>query len=81
MDPSALSGELLTRHSEFLRALARGLLDDEQLAEDACQEAVLATLRQPPPVHVNPVAWLTTLTRRAALGMRRSADRRARYFT
>src|SRR6185436_17033311 len=37
-----------------------------------------ATLRQPPPVHVNPVAWLATLTRRAALGMRRSADRRAR---
>ena len=44
MDPSAPSGELLTRHSGFLRALARGLLGDEQLAEDAYQEALLATL-------------------------------------
>lgn len=76
MDPSALSSDLLTRHSSFLRALARGLLVDDQLAEDACQEALLATLREPPPEHVNPLAWLATLTRRAALRLRRSGIRR-----
>ncbi len=76
MDPSALSSDLLTRHSGFLRSLARGLLGDDQLAEDACQEALLATLREPPPEHVNPLAWLATLTRRAALRLRRSALRR-----
>jgi len=76
MDPSTPSGEILTRHSSFLRALARGLLGDEQLAEDAAQEAALAGLRRPPPAQVNPLAWFTTLTRRAALRIRRSAERR-----
>ncbi|HTF89055.1 MAG TPA: sigma-70 family RNA polymerase sigma factor [Planctomycetota bacterium] len=76
MDSCTLTGELLTRHSGFLRALARGLLGDEQLAEDACQEALLAALRRPPPAHVNPVAWLATLTRRASNGILRRATRR-----
>ena len=63
--------EPLDPHAAFLRRLARGLIGDEQLAEDACQDAVLATLRRPAPQHVSPVAWLTTITRRAALSLRR----------
>ena len=79
MEPQEISQEFLTEHAAFLRRLARGLLGDEQLAEDACQDAVLATLRRPAPQHVSPVAWLTAITRRAALSLRRRSRERAEH--
>lgn len=43
-----LSEELMTRHAQALRALARGLLGDEHAAEDAVQETWIVALERDP---------------------------------
>lgn len=67
----------LQRETDALRRIARGVLFEPALAEDAVQEAWLAALRAPasgPPSG----GWLTQAVRRIARGMRREQSRRMR---
>ena len=77
MDRADFTSEVLTQHSGFLRALAQGILKDEQLAEDAVQDALVASLESPREATPNLVAWLLTVTRHAAIRIRRGASRRS----
>lgn len=51
----------LVRHAAFLRSLARGLLGDEHLAEDAVQDAYAAAIRARGVR--DPRAWLVSVTK------------------
>lgn len=66
----------LARETAALRRIARGILLEPSLAEDAVQEAWLAALRTQgaPPSG----GWLNEAVRRIASGMRRGEARRAR---
>ena len=57
----------LPRHAAFLRALARGILDDEHLSEDVVQQVFVQALLDPPSERGALRAWLTRVTRRLAL--------------
>lgn len=71
--------EALLQHAEFLRRLARGLLLDDGLAEDALQETHLAALRKPPRARGSLRQWAATTTRRFALRqLNRNRHRRDR---
>ena len=64
----AAFGTLVTRYERSLCAIARGIIRDRQLAEDAVQDAFLAAYQALPNLH-NPAAfvpWLTTIARRRA---------------
>ncbi len=79
MEPSA---ETLLRHADFLKNLARRLLDGSgDLAEDAVQDTMVAALERPPRDERNVRGWLATVTANFAR-MRRRAEtrRRAREF-
>lgn len=71
----AVLDELIT-HAGFLRALARGMLRDEHLAEDVVQQAFLRALARPPASLG--IAWLARVVRNLALDTVLGADRRAR---
>ncbi len=64
----------LLRHARFARGLARGLLRDDSLADDAVQETWLAAVRRPP--RVLSAAWIGAVARNAALKLRRGESRR-----
>jgi len=66
----------LATHAGFLRALARGMLRDEHLAEDVVQQAFLRALARPP-AELR-IAWLVRVVRNLALGTALGAERRAR---
>ena len=66
----------LCAHTGWLRALARGLVDDEALAEDLVQESLLRAVERPPRRPGALGAWLGTVLRR--LAMRARAERRSR---
>ncbi|MEQ1892800.1 MAG: sigma-70 family RNA polymerase sigma factor [Planctomycetota bacterium] len=70
------SGELF-RHAEFLQRLARGLLRDEQAAEDVAQDAFVLALERPPRSTGSLSAWLARVTRNLALNRHKSEQRRA----
>src|SRR5262245_11952358 len=74
-EPGTLD-ELVT-HAGFLRALARGMLADEHLAEDAVQQAFLQALARPPAPRGALRAWLARVVRNAALNLARGERRRA----
>lgn len=65
----------LLAHARFARGLARALLGDEHLAEDAVQETWLAALRRPP--RALSAAWIAEVARNAARKIRRGESRRA----
>ncbi len=67
----------LLAHGPFLRGLARALLFDAALAEDAVQETWVAALRRGPRWGSDPRPWLATVTRNLALRLRRGEGRRA----
>jgi RNA polymerase sigma factor (sigma-70 family) len=75
-DPRAPHGELVT-HAAFLRALARGLLADEHLAEDVVQQAFLQALARPPAERGFLGAWLARVVRNLALNTARGEGRRS----
>jgi len=75
--PIALSTSLRD-DARFLRALARGLLHDEQLADDVVQEAWIAVLLKPPREAGGWRRWLAAIVRNLALRERRGGERRAR---
>lgn len=66
----------LVRHASFLRLLARGLLGDEHLAEDAVQDAYVAAIEAR--AVRNPGGWLAAVTRNLALRIRRREGGRRR---
>ena len=71
------SADELTRHAASLRSLARDLLADEALAEDAVQDAFVAALTRPPRRSASLGAWLLTAVRGFAIDRWRSDCRRA----
>jgi len=77
VDPTSSSMEQRLSDGAWVRALARRMLADPGLADDAAQEGAIAAWKQG---HVETQAaagWLATTVRRLALRMRRSEDRRA----
>lgn len=75
-DPRPPHDELVS-HAGFLRALARGMLADEHLAEDVVQQAFLRALARPPAERGFLGAWLARVVRNLALNARRGEERRS----
>ncbi|HKB17191.1 MAG TPA: sigma-70 family RNA polymerase sigma factor, partial [Planctomycetota bacterium] len=76
--PSVLSDpETLLTHGDFVRALARSLLDEHR-AEDVVQQTWVAALERPPRAPGRLRAWLAIVARNFAARAARSEDRRAR---
>ena len=69
-------GDELVQHASSLRRLARGLLQDEHLAEDAVQDAMRVAITAPPLRGEALPAWLRTVVRRCALDLGRGERRR-----
>jgi RNA polymerase sigma-70 factor (ECF subfamily) len=72
--PQDLTIERLQAHASFARALARGLLRDENAADDVVQDAYVAALERPP--ERNPRAWFAVVARRLSLNALRGSRRR-----
>ena len=77
MDARDQIPEELLRETDALRRVARGILFEPALAEDAVQEAWLAALRSQRR-EARSGGWLTEAVRRIARGMRRQDSRRTR---
>ena len=75
--PSLETIENLTRHTDWIRALARQLVHDAHLAEDVAQDAAVAVLSAAPQPH-HGTSWLRGVVRRLAANLRRRAGRRSR---
>src|SRR5262245_5335159 len=71
----ALEG--LLEHAEWLRALARHLVDDRAAADDVVQSTWLAALKRPPTLSRPAKPWLAAVARRVAAFVRRGDARRA----
>lgn len=67
----------LAQHAGFLRAVARGLVADEHLAEDVVQQAYLQALARPPESRGFLRAWLARVVRNLALNRARGEARRS----
>lgn len=78
--PAHLDLDDLLAHTDWVRALARQLLDDHQLAEDVAHEASLAAWKKPPRAALRP--WLKAvvlnLSRRTARLRSRRREREQR---
>lgn len=70
--------EALLAHQDFVRALARELVDDVDQAEDLSQEVMATALARPPGHQGNLRHWLAVVLRRIAANRRRSEQRRRR---
>ncbi|HET6202720.1 MAG TPA: sigma-70 family RNA polymerase sigma factor [Planctomycetota bacterium] len=77
-EPSFEPLERLLAHEPFVRALARSLIEDAALAEDAAQDAWVAALEGAPAGLRSPKAWLARVVRNFAFRSGRAAGRRAR---
>src|SRR5262245_2956209 len=76
--PSLLSDpETLLTHGDFVRALARSLLDEHR-AEDVVQQTWVAALERPPRAPGRLRAWLAIVAKNFAVRAARSEDRRVR---
>lgn len=75
MDPVSLDAEL-TAQANSLRRLARDLLADAHLAEDAVQDAMQAAIERPPAARSALPAWLRTVVTHRAFDLRRGERRR-----
>lgn len=76
-----IAPESLLRHVGWMRALARSLLRDDGLAEDAVQETFLAAVRRPPLQEAVAGAWLRTALCRFASRLRSQEKQRHRRET
>ncbi|HEX6811579.1 MAG TPA: sigma-70 family RNA polymerase sigma factor [Planctomycetota bacterium] len=72
------SADDLTQHADAMRRLARDLLADASLADDAVQQAWVTALTRPPAARVAVAAWLRAVVRSCALDLLRSEGRRRR---
>ncbi|MEO6595292.1 MAG: sigma-70 family RNA polymerase sigma factor, partial [Planctomycetota bacterium] len=75
---TSFTAEDLYRHASSMRALARDLLSDTALADDAVQEAWVKALRRPPAPPGSLTSWLGAVVRSCAFDLRRSESRRQR---
>ncbi|HKE01886.1 MAG TPA: sigma-70 family RNA polymerase sigma factor [Planctomycetota bacterium] len=67
--------DALLAHADWLRALARRLVGDADLAEDLTQSAWVAALERPPAHGRPPRRWLAAVLRARAFDLRRRASR------
>jgi len=74
--PTPITAENLLEHSDWVRALARSLVSDPNLADDVAQEAWVGALRAPPADGRNVRGWLARVVRNAAFQVKRSESRR-----
>lgn len=77
--PPPVPLDALLRHREWVRALARRLVADPNLADDVVQETWLEALRHPPRHDASARGWLATVARNAARKLIRGAARRERH--
>jgi len=77
MEPVPPDAEALLAHSDFLRALARGLLRDEDRVADVVQETWVAAIEHPPRDPSGLRGWLATVALNLARRARRDERRRA----
>ncbi|MCA8976249.1 MAG: sigma-70 family RNA polymerase sigma factor [Planctomycetes bacterium] len=75
-DPAVPLTDLLI-HADFVRALARELVDDEATAEDLAQEAWVRALQQPPQHGASLRGWFATVLQNLLHNRRRGDRRRA----
>lgn len=80
MQPAgALSSDVLLAHIDWMRALARRLVDDPAGAEDLVQESLVAAVERPPTHAGNLRGWLrVVITNRARQKGRSDSRRRTR---
>src|SRR6185369_2913889 len=79
--PPPVPLDVLLRHHDWVRALARRLVADPNVADDVVQETWLEALRRPPRHATSARGWLGTVARNAARKLGRSATRRGRHET
>jgi RNA polymerase sigma-70 factor (ECF subfamily) len=77
MDASDRTANELLAHLDWLRALARRLLDDADDADDVAQEAWITATRRSPEDARALRGWLARIVRNLAFMRRRSSQRRA----
>jgi RNA polymerase sigma-70 factor (ECF subfamily) len=75
---TAFSADDLFAHSDALRRLARDLVADEALADDAVQQAYVVALTRPPRERSSLAGWLRTVVRSCSLDLLRQQGRRRR---
>ena len=75
-DGPTIDPEELLGHAGWMRALARGLLNDASRADDVVQDAWVAAVRQPPREKGAAGAWLARVVRNFALRARAADSRR-----
>ena len=71
MKPSMPDSDGLLKHTGFLRALARSLLQDEGQVDDVVQDTWLAALHRPPAERSGLRWWLGAVARNVARQTRR----------
>jgi RNA polymerase sigma factor (sigma-70 family) len=74
MSPSARNHDVLLQHAGFVRALARAVVFDADLARDVEQETWLTALQHAPRDLRSPRAWLAAIVRRMAQRAGRRLD-------
>ncbi len=77
MPDAVIAPEALLRHTAFLQSLARGLVVDPGLRDDAVQDTWVAAMRRPPR-EGKVRGWLATVLRNAVRKSKRGDRRRAR---
>ncbi|MCR9245268.1 MAG: sigma-70 family RNA polymerase sigma factor [bacterium] len=75
---STPTAELLLAHQDWVRALARNLVDDPARADDVTQQTLLEAMTRPPRDWRSPRGWLATVARNAARAFARQESRRHR---
>ncbi len=75
-ESSHLTVNELLRHADWVRALARRLTGDDELADDLAQETWVAALRNPPASETPARTWLARVLRNFARQERRGAGHR-----
>lgn len=78
MDVPERTRQALREHRAFMVRVARSMVSDDALAEDAVQEASLRALERPPPHAESLRSWLALKVRRVTVEMIRSEKRRKR---
>lgn len=71
--------ERLLAHTEFMRALARSLVDDASRADDVVQDTIVAALKHRPRQPDRMRSWLGRIVRNFAFRSHRSDQRRGKH--
>jgi RNA polymerase sigma-70 factor (ECF subfamily) len=75
---TAFSADELFSHGDALRRLARDLVADDTLADDAVQQAYVVALTRPPRERTSLAGWLRAVVRSCSLDLLRQQARRHR---